>query len=122
MTILILARLLALVAYAPVFLVPSIVVVSLGLWLGNIYIKAQLSIKRDMSNCKAPVLATFGSAIHGLGRVPVLQLYRSLTDRHFSINKSVRSPRRVQKAAPRPCKRVHSCGADVLALEPVRVP
>ncbi|GJF00392.1 ATP-binding cassette transporter [Phanerochaete sordida] len=66
MTILIFARLLALVVYAPVFLVPSIVVISLGLWLGNIYIKAQLSIKRDMSNCKAPVLATFGSAIHGL--------------------------------------------------------
>lgn len=35
--------------------------------LGNIYIKAQLSVKRELSKAKAPVIAHFGAAIEGLG-------------------------------------------------------
>lgn len=55
------------VLYTPVFLPPALVIVSFGIWLGSLYIKTQLSVKREMSNAKAPVLATFGGAIHGLG-------------------------------------------------------
>ncbi|KIP07615.1 hypothetical protein PHLGIDRAFT_413728 [Phlebiopsis gigantea 11061_1 CR5-6] len=54
------------VLYTPVFLPPALVIVSFGIWLGSLYIKTQLSVKREMSNAKAPVLATFGGAIHGL--------------------------------------------------------
>ncbi|EKM51019.1 uncharacterized protein PHACADRAFT_177708 [Phanerochaete carnosa HHB-10118-sp] len=66
MSVLISTKLIAVVIYTPIFLLPSIVVVGLGIWLGSVYIKAQLSVKREMSNCKAPVLAMFGSAVHGL--------------------------------------------------------
>ncbi|EKM51055.1 uncharacterized protein PHACADRAFT_128771 [Phanerochaete carnosa HHB-10118-sp] len=62
----IITQLIAMIIYTPIFLLPSVFVVGLGIWLGNVYIKAQLSVKREMSNCKAPVLAMFGSAVHGL--------------------------------------------------------
>ena len=38
----------------------------LGAWYGNVYIKAQLPVKRDMSNKKAPVLGHFAAAMAGL--------------------------------------------------------
>jgi hypothetical protein len=38
----------------------------LGGWIGRIYMKAQLSVKREMSNAKVPVLGHFGAAIAGL--------------------------------------------------------
>lgn len=59
----------AVVSYSPVFLPPALVVVSIGIWLGKVYIKAQLSVKREMSNCKAPVLSMIGGAIQGLGKL-----------------------------------------------------
>lgn len=62
----------AVVIYTPIFLMPAVVGVSFGFWLGTVYIKAQMSIKRDMSNRKAPVLAMFGSAIHGLSKLHFL--------------------------------------------------
>ena len=62
------AKLIAIIVYAPILLVPSIIVVGLGVCLGNVYIKAQLSIKRELAARKAPVLAVFGSAMHGLGK------------------------------------------------------
>ncbi|KAI0775462.1 ABC transporter type 1, transmembrane domain-containing protein [Irpex lacteus] len=45
---------------------PSIFIAIAGGWLGNVYIKAQLSVKREMSNAKAPVLGIVGGAIAGL--------------------------------------------------------
>ena len=68
--VLMICKLLAVVIYTPIFLLPSIFVIGFGVWLGNVYIKAQLSVKREMSNCKAPVLAMFGSAVHGLSAYP----------------------------------------------------
>ena len=65
--IVLVSRVFVLVAWAPVFLLPCIAVIGFGVWLGTVYIKAQLSVKREMSNRKAPVLAMFGSAIQGLG-------------------------------------------------------
>ncbi|KAF8994841.1 P-loop containing nucleoside triphosphate hydrolase protein [Hymenopellis radicata] len=49
-------KLCAIVIVTPVFLVPS----------AAVYMKAQLSVKRQMANAKAPVLAHFGAAIAGL--------------------------------------------------------
>lgn len=40
---------------------------SAGGTLGNIYIKAQLSVKRELSKAKAPVVAHFGAAVEGIG-------------------------------------------------------
>ncbi|KZP16764.1 P-loop containing nucleoside triphosphate hydrolase protein [Athelia psychrophila] len=61
-----LAKLVAIVWLTPVFVFPGIVVAFLGGWCGQIYIKAQLSVKREMSNAKSPVLGHFGAAIAGL--------------------------------------------------------
>ncbi|KAG0697813.1 hypothetical protein DFH29DRAFT_984146 [Suillus ampliporus] len=56
----------AVVVMTPIFLVPGLFIGLLGGWIGRIYMKAQLSVKREMSNAKAPVLGHFGAAISGL--------------------------------------------------------
>ena len=56
------------IIYTPVFIIPSILFFIAGSSLGNIYLKAQLPVKREMSNAKAPVLAILGSTLSGLGK------------------------------------------------------
>jgi ABC-type multidrug transport system fused ATPase/permease subunit len=59
-------KLSAVIILTPIFLFPGVVVAILGAWCGQIYIKAQLSVKREMSNARSPVLGHFGAAISGL--------------------------------------------------------
>jgi hypothetical protein len=59
-------KFIAVVYMTPVFAIPGILVGGLGSYLGNIYIKAQLSVKREMSNAKSPVFSHFNAAIAGL--------------------------------------------------------
>ncbi|KAI0633977.1 P-loop containing nucleoside triphosphate hydrolase protein [Trametes polyzona] len=59
-------RVLAVVLFSPIFVIPALVVSGLGGLLGSVYIKAQLSTKREMSNSKAPVLGHFSAAISGI--------------------------------------------------------
>lgn len=66
MSLSMIAKLAAVVLFAPAFLLPAVAVAALGGWLGNVYIKAQLSVKREMSNAKSPVLAILGGAMAGL--------------------------------------------------------
>ncbi|KDR83119.1 hypothetical protein GALMADRAFT_238944 [Galerina marginata CBS 339.88] len=54
------------VIFTPIFLLPGIFIAVLGVYIGNIYLKAQMSVKREMSNARSPVLAHFGAAIAGL--------------------------------------------------------
>ncbi|RDX45542.1 P-loop containing nucleoside triphosphate hydrolase protein [Lentinus brumalis] len=56
----------AVVVFSPIFLFPAILVAVLGGIVGKIFMKAQLSVKREMSNAKAPVLGHFGAAISGI--------------------------------------------------------
>ncbi|KZT67108.1 multidrug resistance-associated ABC transporter [Daedalea quercina L-15889] len=56
----------AVVLISPIFLVPGVVIAALGGWIGQIYMKAQLAVKRERSNAKAPVLGHFGAAFAGL--------------------------------------------------------
>ncbi len=49
----------AIVIVTPVFLVPSAAVAIAGGICGQVYIKAQLGVKRQMANAKAPVLAQY---------------------------------------------------------------
>ena len=60
------SRLGAVFLFTPVFVIPAIAIAVFGIWIGQVYIKAQLSVKREMSNAKAPVLGIFGAAISGL--------------------------------------------------------
>ncbi|EMD36160.1 hypothetical protein CERSUDRAFT_115127 [Gelatoporia subvermispora B] len=62
----ILSRLLAIIAYSPIFSIPGAVLAVFGGWCGQLYLKAQLCVKREMSNAKAPVLAHLGAALAGL--------------------------------------------------------
>jgi hypothetical protein len=57
---------LAVVYITPVFSVPGIAIAVLGAWLGRVYMKAQIAIKREMSNAKAPVLGHFGASVAGI--------------------------------------------------------
>jgi hypothetical protein len=56
----------AVVLFSPVFLLPSVVVASLGGWCGQLYMRSQLPVKREMSNARAPVLGHFGATVAGL--------------------------------------------------------
>lgn len=49
-------KLTAVVFMTPVFLIPGLIIGFLGGWVGHIYMSAQLSVKREMSNAKAPVV------------------------------------------------------------------
>jgi hypothetical protein len=64
MTLLI--KFVAVVYLTPVFIIPGTVITVLGAWLGQVYMKAQIAIKREMSNAKAPVLGHFGAAVAGI--------------------------------------------------------
>lgn len=57
----------AVVLITPVFLLPGVIVGVVGAWIARIYMKAQLSVKREMSNAKSPVLGHLGAAMDGLG-------------------------------------------------------
>ena len=62
----ILLKFLAVVYFTPVFSVPGIAIAVLGSWFGRVYMNAQIAIKREMSNAKAPVLGHFGASVAGL--------------------------------------------------------
>ncbi|KAF5389262.1 hypothetical protein D9757_003539 [Collybiopsis confluens] len=56
----------AIIFFTPAFLLPSVVVVALASWVGRIYLKAQASVKREMSNAKAPVVGLIGAVSTGV--------------------------------------------------------
>ena len=61
-----LIKFIAVVYLTPIFVIPGTVIAVLGAWLGQVYMKAQIAIKREMSNAKAPVLGHFGAAVAGI--------------------------------------------------------
>lgn len=69
MTISMLICLGATILFTPVFLLPGVIIASIGGWIGNVFIHAQLSVKREMSKVKAPVLGAFSDAINGLASI-----------------------------------------------------
>jgi hypothetical protein len=52
-----LVKFISILIITPSFTPIGLAVGFLGRWVGNVYIKAQLSVKREMSNAKAPILA-----------------------------------------------------------------
>ncbi|KAJ6500769.1 P-loop containing nucleoside triphosphate hydrolase protein [Mycena sanguinolenta] len=55
----------AIVLLAPPFLLPAAGLLLAGAWIGALYTKAQLSVKREMY-ARAPILGHFGAAVTGL--------------------------------------------------------
>ncbi|KAH9848044.1 P-loop containing nucleoside triphosphate hydrolase protein [Lenzites betulinus] len=68
-TVFLLLKMFAVVLFSPIFLFPAILVAVTGGLCGNVYMKAQLSVKRELSTHKAPVLSHFGAAIGGITSV-----------------------------------------------------
>ncbi|KAJ6611201.1 hypothetical protein B0H10DRAFT_2165893 [Mycena sp. CBHHK59/15] len=66
LTSLMLVKFGAVVLFTPVFFAPALALFALGGWCGRVYMSAQLSVKRDMSNARTPVLGHFGAAMAGL--------------------------------------------------------
>ena len=62
-------KLAAVVLFTPIFIIPGVFMAILGGYCGQIYIKAQLSVKRELSVARTPVLGHFGAAMAGLGTV-----------------------------------------------------
>ncbi|KZV98610.1 P-loop containing nucleoside triphosphate hydrolase protein [Exidia glandulosa HHB12029] len=56
----------AIVILSPVFVIPGVFTLSLGWWLGQLYMASQLSVKREMSNARSPVLGHLSATITGL--------------------------------------------------------
>ena len=66
MTLHVVLRFIAVLLYSPVFLFPGVAIGTIGAWLGQVYIRAQLAVKREMSNAKSPIYSHFGAATSGL--------------------------------------------------------
>ncbi|KAL1939047.1 hypothetical protein VTO73DRAFT_10307 [Trametes versicolor] len=69
MVVYMLLKMFAVVLFSPIFIIPAVMVAVAGGACGNVFMKAQLSVKREMSNSKAPVLSHFGAAIGGITSV-----------------------------------------------------
>jgi hypothetical protein len=55
-TIAMMTRLVAIVTLSNIFIIPAIFVAVIGAWLANFYLKAQLSVKREMRLASAFLL------------------------------------------------------------------
>ncbi|KAF8557389.1 P-loop containing nucleoside triphosphate hydrolase protein [Imleria badia] len=66
LTFAMLVKLAAVVYLAPPFALPGLIVAIVGGWCGQVYMKAELSVKREISNAKAPMLGHLGAALAGL--------------------------------------------------------
>ncbi|KAF8068839.1 P-loop containing nucleoside triphosphate hydrolase protein [Lyophyllum atratum] len=64
--VIIIVRFLAVLFYTPTVGLFAIVIFVFGGFVGNIYMKSQLAVKREMSKAKAPVMAHFGASIEGI--------------------------------------------------------
>ena len=56
----------AVMLYSPIFAIPGVIMAVVGSWVGHVYLKAQLAVKREQSNARAPVLGHFGAAFTGI--------------------------------------------------------
>ncbi len=57
---------------------------------GNIYINAQLPLKRHMSNNRSPILSNLGTVLGGMGKLHVLESHRILMPNQYPCERTVR--------------------------------
>jgi hypothetical protein len=75
LSLLLLAKLVGVLLYTPAFIFPATLVFLCGWLIGRIYTRAQLSVKREHSVAKAPVLGAFSSAVAGLSMLIWLSVF-----------------------------------------------
>ncbi|CDO76128.1 hypothetical protein BN946_scf184876.g21 [Trametes cinnabarina] len=61
-----LLKIVAIITFSPIFVIPAALVSLASALCAHVFIKVQLSVKRELSNSKAPVLAHFGAAVSGI--------------------------------------------------------
>ncbi|KAF7968576.1 hypothetical protein HWV62_30061, partial [Athelia sp. TMB] len=61
-----LVKLISVIIYTPIFIIPSIALGIVAAWMGKLFGKAQLSVQRELSNSRAPVLGHFEASVAGL--------------------------------------------------------
>ncbi|KAF5377185.1 hypothetical protein D9615_006331 [Tricholomella constricta] len=112
MTVTMLVKFGAVVLLTPAFLLPGILVAIIGGWCGQIYIAAQLSVKREMSNAKAPVLGHFGAAISGLTSIRAYGAQKTFQEESLNrINRYTRAARTFYNLNRWICIRIDAIGA-----------
>jgi ABC-type multidrug transport system fused ATPase/permease subunit len=67
-------------SFSPIFTLPGAVVFIVGIWVGQIYIAAQLSVKREMSNARSPLFSHFGAALQGITSIRAYGAQRQFKD------------------------------------------
>ncbi|KAF7352122.1 ATP-binding cassette transporter [Mycena venus] len=84
----------AVVFLTPLFSIPGVLAAIIGGTFGQLFIKAQLSVKRESSNAKAPVLGHFSAAIAGLTSIRAYGAQAPfITESLKRINKYTRAAR-----------------------------
>ncbi|CAE6444373.1 unnamed protein product, partial [Rhizoctonia solani] len=66
MTITLVSRFIAVIVFSPIFTMPGVALFIVGYLIGQVYIVAQLSVKREMSNARSPLFSHFGAALQGI--------------------------------------------------------
>ncbi|KAH8120523.1 hypothetical protein DFH11DRAFT_1560461 [Phellopilus nigrolimitatus] len=105
-------RMAAVVYMTPIFVIPGIIVGAFGTFIGQVYIRAQLSVKREMSNAKSPVLNHFGAAIAGLVSIRAFGAQNAFkTESLHRIDRYTRSARTFYNLNRWVCVRIDTLGA-----------
>lgn len=109
-------RLFAILLTAPLFLIAGVAIFIVGGACGQLYIQAQLSVKREMSNAKSPVLSHFGAAITGLTSIRAYSAQQSFKAESLNrIDRYTRSARTFYNLNRWICVRVDGLGAAFAA-------
>ncbi|KAF7319288.1 ATP-binding cassette transporter [Mycena chlorophos] len=108
----------AVMIFAPLFIFPGILVGVLGGWCGRMYIAAQLGVKREMSNAKAPVMGHFGASIAGLTSIRAYGAESSSIAMSLSrIDKYTRTARTFYNLNRWVCIRIDALGGLFVCLQ-----
>lgn len=110
-------QLVAIALVTPAVILPGIGIFLVGAFFGNIYMKAQLPVKREMSNKKAPVLGHFGAAITGLSAYH--QLLRILDTDLYSLHSCIRCAGSLPAGIIQAHRELHALRQDVLQPQPL---
>jgi len=63
-----LVKFIPVLTFSPIFFIPGIAALAIDGWVGQMYIKAQLSIKWEVSNARSPVLQShLTDSVAGVG-------------------------------------------------------
>ncbi|KAF8956143.1 P-loop containing nucleoside triphosphate hydrolase protein [Flammula alnicola] len=76
--VIIFVRFIAIFFYTPTVGLFAFVIFFIGGFVGNIYMKSQLAVKREMSKAKAPVMAHFGASIEGITSIRAYGAQKSI--------------------------------------------